>query len=683
MSAKLVWLLIALGPTLLAAMLGLRATWRRSPSRWDDYRDIVALLEGCAAPVLVVATPLLVRGYGLADLFAGWLSASAVLLFYVTANGFSPDTGGTLSERMKGILTSSGRGLGVAGFLILGPSAIGSTIVYPSAQLFISLLWASYLGSMLVGFLVRNDFRARPLGQSELLSRVQEIAQRCGVSLQQVSVITRIPGHSQCVNAVAVYGTQIALTQGLISNLSRAEVDAVIEHEIGHIADERIWSLDQALHYGSYLLMLAMAFMAERHIPAMQSSWAPMRYVMWLAMFLIPEFLEKWYSRKHERTASENVGVATDPLSAISGLYKVSVLNHHSLSRPWWSRIMSTHPYADEEIRDIAGRAGLSPEQIEQCIKMADAEMLVNTGNRYDLPISDDAAQESVDGQPVTEPVSRPGRWDGWHVALLALLGAALVVAGTIALAFSFYGPAVGLTIVLGLAASGTTLALPIGLANRNRMRKLREQIRIRLTGQYGSDAVTNDLLVDVLLPDWEDRDQPWQGALLSISNGELTVLGETARLRVPLDTKLSAFRWADENSSGDGARMVTIAYLDAGNPRAMLVRVLGRPSGTGPRNWKQLEKHIKNMLTQAGVSLVPRGELVPSHRRKLRWSARVPIAAAVYLLILAVADFLARERSGSDLADQIILCVIATAIAGPALWAWVTGEYKPDDQGH
>lgn len=682
MSDRLAWFMLALGPPALVALLGLRAVRRRRPGQWDDYRDAVTLLEMVAAPMLVVGAPFLMTDTRLSELAAGMLSAAAILLFYVTMHGFSTEAGGTLSRRLKGILAWSTRGAAMAAYLAIKGMEGEVSHIYPSAQLFVVLFWAWYASYYIIWAMVRSDYRARELGASDLLSRVHEIAEHRGVRLDHVTVIARIPGYNRWVNAVALSGTQIALAQDLVTSLSKTEVDAVIEHEIGHVSDERIWSLDRALSYGSYLLLVALVYLAERYVPAMQWRWSPPRYVMWLALFLVPGMLERWYSRKRERRANENVGVITEPRSAISGLYKVSVLNRHSISRPWWSRIMSTHPYVDEEINEIATRAGLSAEQVQQVFRTADAEIAGGV-DHYDLPSTEDAIPKSGDSRPVTAPVSRPGRWAGWHVVVLGLLGAALVMAGAIwatCAARGFPGLAI---LMVGLAASVASLAIPITLYNRRQVRLLCEKVQARLAEQYGEDAVTCGLLVDVLLPDWTDRDHPWQGALISASHGELVILGEVSRFTRPLDPKLSVFRWADGGSSGEQARMVAIGYQDAGNPQAIHVRMLGRPGRRDPRNWKQLEKHIKEMLIQAGANLVPRKELEPPRRGKFRWSARVPIAAGVFALILALGGFLAIEIVGAGWFGVGMFCFIATSVAGRSLWAWVTGEYRPDDREH
>ena len=672
MPAMLAWLLLALVPTGAVFALGLRASRAGTSERWDDYRDAVTLTRMLVAPTIVVAAPLLVVGMRLRDLPAGMLSAGAIFLFCAAACGFSPDERMSLLQRLKRIAATSESELGSAGYLILVSASGHLSSIHPSATLYLILVLATYVSRYIFRSCGRRDYLWRDLGESELLTRVHEIAERHGARVERFTLGRSKAGGPPCLYAVATEGTRIVMSQDVIANLNKTEVDTIIEHEIGHLADETIWSLDHALYYAGFLLMIVLVFLGERYVAWMQPTHGPMRYAVWLGMFLVPGFVNQWYCRRRERKANRSVGTLTDPLSAISALRKGCALSHRSVSRPWWSRVLSTHPYPDEEISEIAGRAGLSQEQIRARLDIADDEMATGEADRYDLPLLD------VDEATAARQLApRPGKWARAGVVVFAIVLGLGVLVGTL-----IWADKSGFRLVyflLGFAASALAAMLPLGFANRVWATRLRKRVSAALTARHSFQAMSTSLLVDIWLPDCADRDQPWQGALVSVADGEFVILGEADNFRLPIHADLSIFRYPHQGLCGKDARMVAIGYRDGGNPRAVYMRILGRPNHGEPRDWKQLENRVKEMLTDAGATLMPRDHLFPDHPGKLTWSARIPVAAALYLLIVGAAVFIAREVTGAG-RGEVTAIFLATTICGPGLWAWVTGAHKPDD---
>jgi hypothetical protein len=95
---------------------------------------------------------------------------------------------------------------------------------------------------------------------------------------------------------------------------------------------------------------------------------------------------------------------------------------------------------------------------------------------------------------------------------------------------------------------------------------------------------------------------------------------------------------------------MVAISYYDDDEVKAVFVRVLQRENRNDPSNWKQLEKRLKNMLTDAGATLVsfetiykkptPPVPVQQSCRGKLVWSHRIPLALMIYVLIIFLVNY-------------------------------------------
>lgn len=676
----ILWFVIAFGPTIAVAVLGIRAARSRDVSAWADFRDVATVLDWFTAPLIVVTAPLLVGP--LSDAAAALACAVAMLLFRVAISAFSPRDL-PLSTRARLALAGSGGEIGM-GIYLIGCALTGDLqSLAPSARLYLALMWASFIGHRIMWRIAWSSFRQKPLAPGALSDRIREIAHRRGVKIEHVTVIKSVPGYTDYVNALAAHGTTIVLFADLIAKLDRAEVDAVVEHEMGHIADERIWTLDTSIRYGLYLVMLALAFGVEKGIAGLPGLGRVLLYAMWITLFAIPEVLSRCYSRRIERRANQNMAHLTDPLSVISAEYKLTLLNHHPVSRPLWSRLVSTHPCTDEIVAEIAGRTGLSDEQLRATYERATAAVASRVVDGYELTTAGPTGA-AIAGEPTANtPVPRPAHRAGCGAAMLsAVVGIVSVVAFMLLLVAVISRLPVGPAILAGfLGFVGCVLAfiLPVDRARRRRDRRLRELVRDHLESRYGSEALANSLLVDALFPDMMDQDQPWQGALVNVNGGRLVLRGETTELAVSLDREISASRYANNGASGSDALLVMICYRDGDVLRTVFVRILGLPERGVPRNWKQLEKHIKGLLTDAGTHTVSVKSMLGRRNRKLKWSHRVPVAACIYLAILALADYLARAFGGG-VGTRVMWCTIATSLAGRGLWAWVTQAHKPDD---
>lgn len=665
------WCVAALGPTIIAGALELRAALTRKSESWADYASAVTVLWWCMTPVIVVAAPLLAGQPGWSDLAAALVSVAAMLLFCTVSTAFVPNDKYSLLLHLKRTIAGMGASLGIGGYLVyLGFTGELQSLA-PSGRLFFTLLWVGLAGEMAAAWLTDHDPEPKPLGPGELLDRVQEIARRRGADLK--GILVRENDLDVC--ACAAEGTQIVLSDGIVRNLNKSEVDAVVEHEVGHITDERIWTLDRALHYGCYLAILALALLAERHTRAMQAPWSSLVYVVWVAMFVVPNVLAAWYSRATERRANESMGRLTDSLSAISALYKTTVLNHYPVSRSWWSRVVSTHPCADEVIAAIASRAGLSDDQVEQACRRADEEIRAGSGERYHLALAPEPARKAE-----VDLVKRPGRWAGCGARLLGFAGAAACICACFAVLIAApEGSPAWVPVVIGFVAAMLAAVVPIVMAERARLRRLNKQVEERLAAEYGADTASRFLVVDAMFPESEGWDQPWQGALLGVSGGELVILGEANSLRMPPESKINVSRRLDHDLEGSEARMVMITCKDNEALRTVMVRVLGRPQQGEPANWRALEKRINDLLASAGASTVPLKEIMPAQRGRPVWSIRIPIAAAIAVAVAVLAGHVKQAVGEDSRAVDFTLWLLMAAIVAPALVGWIKRVHQPD----
>jgi Zn-dependent protease with chaperone function len=160
----------------------------------------------------------------------------------------------------------------------------------------------------------------------DLRDRIFGLAQLAGVKLQQVYVIPI--GRGKMANAFAVEGGCVWLTDYLLKNMSREEVDAVMAHELahfqlGHHQSRQLVTIVTLLLFGFLLVPFIMLF----------SIWLPSLPWLITPLCIITVLLTStFYSRKHEHQADIQAGVLTqNPAAMITALVKLSRLSRMPL----------------------------------------------------------------------------------------------------------------------------------------------------------------------------------------------------------------------------------------------------------------------------------------------------------------------------------------------------------------
>ncbi|MEM6377710.1 MAG: zinc metalloprotease HtpX [Bacteroidota bacterium] len=238
------------------------------------------------------------------------------------------------------------------------------------------ILWAGILGfgSIFLSYQVPTAMimrlqRAQPI-QAYQLTDIQHIttlfSKRAG--LKYMPRLFYIPTHQ--VNAFATGSKEdpaIAITYGLLNQLNRQEISAVIAHEISHIANNDVRLQQMALLMNrltrmfSFLGQLLLIFNFSTIFMGHTS-------VSWLAILLLiaapylANLLQMALSRTREFDADLQAAKITgDPntlADALERLHWINQRQRNNLARrlPVW---LSTHPQIEERIqrlRDLAPR---------------------------------------------------------------------------------------------------------------------------------------------------------------------------------------------------------------------------------------------------------------------------------------------------------------------------------------
>ncbi len=410
--------------------------------------------------------------------------------------------GGTFTRRellaMAAWSTGSLAGLvlGFAGAAVL----VGQGFVAPAIAAALAGLVAA--GACRQRLAKRQGMELIALSSGELRDRVTALAKAAGVRLGQLYVVPM--SRSRMANAFAVRADVVVLTDWLVEQLERREVDAILAHELGHLK----------LRHTRWL---ALASVAAASLVGSLAVFVPMPAVIALAvlaMILAPRML----SRRFEGAAdAQAVKLCGDPEALIRALVRVSHLNHVPVSWSVSAEKTLTHPSTERRAHAIGAAAGLSAERI--------AELLADPGpvtDRYALP-----ATATPGGKAFSTT---------WKAAAARRVGLWTLLAGTFAPAAAFAATAMLhwprlASVPVALACAFFAMLGVADLLGSRIVLALKARLVARLTPARGAHFVT--LAPGPAMRVYEGF-YDWDLGFLAIEDDALAYTGEEASLRIP-----------------------------------------------------------------------------------------------------------------------------------------------------
>ncbi len=220
------------------------------------------------------------------------------------------------------------------------------------------------------------DWKPEALSRGELRDRAFELAAKLKVKLRQIYVVPA--GKMRMANAFASSADSVLLTDYLVAQLNRREVDAIVAHELGHLKHNHAkWRGLLAGVMGGMLILY----------PSIPSS--PFRPLIDLALALAWFCTLYFVSRRCEFTAdAEGAKLVGDPEALISGLAKTHTLNLIPIQWGKWNETLMTHPSTVRRANAIARSAGLPIERVPGILQSAlsDSRRSADASERYALP---------------------------------------------------------------------------------------------------------------------------------------------------------------------------------------------------------------------------------------------------------------------------------------------------------
>ncbi|MGC1630219.1 MAG: M48 family metalloprotease [Candidatus Acidiferrales bacterium] len=409
----------------------------------------------------------------------------------------------------------------VARFLPLPFLLLGVAELFSSPRIGVLLIAAAIFG----GRLVRQKF-AQALGMKlqavttgELRDRAFAIAQKARAKLNQLYVLPA--ERLRMANAFAHMAHNIFLTDYLLQNLDKREVDAVIGHEMAHI---------QKKHIRTRMIVVLALIVAGAVAAAWSEQWTPREFPMGPVVYAVILFMMFFVSRLNEFAADAGaVALTGDAEAMITALARISRLNTMPMH---WGKLdekMLSHPSTMRRIRRLARSAGISEARIPDLLSQSAVPPLIV----YPIPAS---AQQS--GKLFSTQFKAQASW--YHSWILIIVTA--LVPCFVALAAASLGLSGRNLWLFDLAGFGLTIAcclfvfdfLPFVGGS-----KLESQLRTRLQEQSAPPALQKGLFVSFAphsAPRIYESNWAWDVGFLATSADRLYYWGEETRFGLRRD---------------------------------------------------------------------------------------------------------------------------------------------------
>ena len=213
-----------------------------------------------------------------------------------------------------------------------------------------------------------------------LVETVRKLAERAGIGMPEVAVYEGGP------NAFATGAFRnsalVAVSTGLLDSMSKEEVEAVLGHEIGHVAngDMVTLTLIQGV-VNTFVVFLARVvgyaidkavFRSERGVGI---GFYVTVFVCEIIFGLLASMIVAWFSRQREfRADAASAHLLGSPRPMVNALARLGGLQPSSLpaafqahginGAPGWMALFSSHPPIEQRIAALQGRTDRAPGQV-------------------------------------------------------------------------------------------------------------------------------------------------------------------------------------------------------------------------------------------------------------------------------------------------------------------------------
>jgi len=441
------------------------------------------------------------------------------------------------------------------------------------------------------------------LTSGELRDRAFALAEKAGIKLNQLFVL---PTETiRMANAFAHAARNIYLTDYLLKNLDKAEVDAVVGHEIAHLQKKHVgWRMAAA-----FLLISAYVFSSvflEHWLPGTFPSGPIFYSLALLAVFFI--------SRRNEFRADAGSAKLTGNAEAmITALARITRLNTMPLHWGKFDEKMLTHPSTLRRIKRLASETGIPEARIPELL----SESLAPPADTYAIPRTALPAGKIFSTRYKAQLA---GKFAWWIMLTTVMLPACVALAANWG---QLGGGKLLLAYLVGLFA---TLAADLALLNFLPILGLAKMERA-LRQKFQSEAATDGSNLFVSLapdpcPRVYEGNWAWDLGFVTLSGEYLAYQGEEARFSIRRE-EISSIYLGPGPSSWFDIPAVYISWRDSvGRESVLNLRALRAKS---MREMALKTRHLARDLQNWHTLLSPTSNPVPVAEESATENASVP----------------------------------------------------------
>ena len=206
-----------------------------------------------------------------------------------------------------------------------------------------------------------------------LVDTVRRLADKANIGMPDVAVYEGAP------NAFATGAFKnsalVAVSTGLLESMSREEVEAVLGHEITHVANGDMVTLtliQGVLNTFVFFLSRVVGFIVDRTVFRTDRGIGPGYYitviVSQIVFGILAAMIVMWFSRQREfRADAGSARLLGTPQPMIGALRRLGGMQPGALPQslaaagvngaPGWAALFSSHPPIEERIAALQGRA--------------------------------------------------------------------------------------------------------------------------------------------------------------------------------------------------------------------------------------------------------------------------------------------------------------------------------------
>lgn len=245
-------------------------------------------------------------------------------------------------------------------------------LVWGMGGAFTSLFMSKFIAKMAMGVVIIDPKNATR-DERFLIEIIHNLARQAGLKSMPEVGIYRSPELNAFATGATRNSSLVAVSSGLLNSLNRDEIEAVLGHEIAHVAngDMVTMTLVQGVvnsfslflsRIAAYAVSIAMSRGDERHGEFSYLTYSALSFVFDILFTLLGSILVAAYSRHREFRADAGGAKLAGPVKMIAALRRLQLgaglederapsLAAFKIARnPGWLSLFSTHPPIEKRI---------------------------------------------------------------------------------------------------------------------------------------------------------------------------------------------------------------------------------------------------------------------------------------------------------------------------------------------